>query len=41
MEGKFTCCGLDCEQCPIRVPTAIKAELLREKTAKEWLVRYG
>lgn len=41
MEAKFGCCGLDCGQCPIYIATTNKDEVLREKTAKEWLVRYA
>lgn len=36
MKQLIACCGLDCENCDVRIATVRNDDGLREKTAREW-----
>lgn len=36
MKALTACCGLDCEQCEVRVATIINDDALRREVARKW-----
>jgi len=36
MKERIACCGLNCEQCDVRIATVHNDDALREKTAELW-----
>ena len=38
MKQLIACCGIDCENCDVRIATITNDDELRKKTAQKWSV---
>lgn len=40
-ESDLAYCGMDCSKCPVFIATAKDDDTLRQKTARDWTVRFA